>query len=828
MKKKLLILLGLTFLGSLIIEGIAWLAAPEHVESIRLPDDARAIYSEDQFYTSGYDVSGDSFVPIDEDPQLGFVFPEEKVGFVVAEFLEPIKTDTTVEVYFASNNEPLGEENKKVFTIKADSMWAEFGLEELEYTQIRLDINGTFSLSEVYFCEGEPGFLLGRDSFNVGRCFARFGVFFALLSVFLLIKTDRGVNLKRCYLRAKSHPYIIFLAIAFCLVLFKVNFSNMRCYQGIIPNNIASLGATTLGQPRGVRSDEYLVGVPTFLTQCLNGDLSLLFRAGDSVWQTIYNVFILLNPYYWGRLFLPDAYAFSWTDVMNVVISCYAFFRLFDILTKNKKLSAAAAFILVFSPGAQWWSGAWSAGKICGFIVLFYDYFNGDNRLKKTLCAYGLVCLTSTVVPQLYPAWDIPRVYLFLLILICIYISERKINFHKSDIPYVTVTTVLMVLFVLSYFISQAGATEAMLDTVYPGKRFSAGGDLSINGPWAKYLLAPFLPYKELSVAGTNQSEISAYYCLFPIPFIIYLAQFKELKKRAIVNGLVVFCALCAVYMIVGIGETLARVTLWSYTTSDRLFTVFEFASNILLILECAYIAPRAVEKIKAIRKPELVWLAVIDIGILAFMLWVVNHHFEYVEYIGAVAFGYAVVALLMVGNLMFLGRGKAVLAVLVLLTLFTGAIVNPINFGVDIMEGTPLAQEIRAIDTEKTGRWIALDNMVMPKYVYAQGVDCLNYLSWPPRFDLFEPLDEDGKYTDVYNRYAHMTVNLTNDETSLYVLRMDSIEIDLNYDDMKLWGIDYVVNQGYFLEDTASVAFNLLYHDNLDNVNIYEVEYLA
>ena len=54
----------------------------------------------------------------------------------------------------------------------------------------------------------------------------------------------------------------------------------------------------------------------------------------------------------------------------------------------------------------------------------------------------------------------------------------------------------------------------------------------------------------------------------------------------------------------------------------------------------------------------------------------------------------------------------------------------------------------------------------------------------------------------------------------------IDQIQIDLNVDDLRLWDVSYVVSGGSTLNGSESTGFELIYHDNLDDIGIYRVIY--
>lgn len=615
------------------------------------------------------------------------------------------------------------------------------------------------------------------------------------------------------------------MAVAFSLLLvllflLQLNNSSMECYNRTIPNNIDAVGSISIGVARPIRSDEYLGLADSFYRDTV-GDLRLLWAEADSVPEYLNNVICMLNPFRWGELYFSESFRISWDFLFKCCFSLWVFFRLFMILTQHAAVSAAAAFILMFSPGFQWWWGPIGAARICAMVVLFYDFFHTDSRWKKALYAYGLICVSQEIIRGVYPAWDVPLVYLFALVLLALWLENKEsFTFRKSDLIYVGVVCAVMALFCADYFIVQSKSVEAQLSTVYPGKRFCSGGGLP-KGYLAYYLSEFVAPFHGDAIVGTNQCEASSFLSLFPLPLLVFFTRFKTLRKKRILWVLFAFNVFSVVYMFAGIGDTAAKYTLLSYTTESRLSYVWELCLSLMLLLECFYLrqggdAPRT----------GALSFAVTNAGMLAFLLWVGLTQTDIVNYIGIPCFVLIFAVVLLLTNLMLLGKPRLFLLEMCFVTLLTGATINPIRFGAGEITDTPVAEAIRKIDTADSGRWIALDDIVLPKYVYAQGADCLNHLSWPPRFDLFEPLDADGEYRDVYNRYAHVQIELTDEETSFELLYPDHFLLHMNTDDLAQWNVKYVVVKSDELTGSDRVRFSLVYHDPLDDVNIYEVLY--
>lgn len=828
MKKRVETILLFTLVISLFVEilavAISWSLKSTSTESLTLNPDV-------QHYTSGYQIEGTTYTPVNDDPQLGFTFTDREIQTILIEFSQPLEQDIGIQVYYASNNENLTGENFIDATASAESKVAVVHIPGNLYTHIRLDINGAFHLDEIHTSNKN----IMSDDFKTNVSIAMILIRWAFLFIVFLIVSDLYAYFQEKKGSIKQYDYIQRYSLLLCqywpvvvigamgiLILLQINNSSMRCYDMVIPNNIAAVDMTAVGVHRYIRSDEFLVDTSTFFHNILSGNLSILWESSDTLIESINNIITMLNPYYWGRLYLPPSYAFSWEFVFNTAITVLSFYGLFYIITKDRKFSILAAFMLLFSPGFQWWSGPGTFGVLCGVIVLFYEFFEVKKTWMKLLCCAGLVCIVSIFMPRIYPAWVVPLVYLYIFVLAGIYATEKRINFCKRDIPYIGITTALMLVVVLAYFISQGSNTEAILETVYPGKRFHAGGGL-LSGYWANYLVEPFATWKELTIPETNLSEISSFLHLFPISLVLFFAKYKDLKNCRVITSLFCFNLICIVYMVFGIGDFLAKYSLMSYTTPERLSTVWGFASFILLLLECYYIVPCLFRDVKS--KNGIGWV-VLNVCVITFLIWVVCSHGDYVSYMGVISFSYVVITLVILANLLFFGRKKAFLWMMCLLTIVSGVIVNPINFGTAVMEDTPLAQEIRRLDSQEQGRWIVLDNLVLPKYVYAQGVDCLNWLSWPPRFDLFRPLDEDGEFYDIYNRYAHIVLSLSEQDTTFQLNYSDNFSLSLNINDLAIWDVKYIVKQGEIMPGTDLVQFELLYHDELDNINIYEVIY--
>ena len=867
MKKKMFTVISVSLFISLFIEILIWLFSPAKM-NFELSNDAINLYPGEKYYTEGYDIVGSQFIPSNDDPQLGFLLNGIECENIYICYEKPLEQDTPGRVYYAIGEENLSEENAISFDPAKNSTSSLVKLPPNVYTHIRLDLDAPFYLESIYVSPSEEVVNYEKpllDIANAERALITTIIIslccISILYIFPLLRSLIRKNIKRitvmfdprndplflknsrrnegviCFKfynewikgvcsELKKHRIILLVVICIILVLLQTNNSNMRSYDAILRNNIASTETVSLGVNRPIRSDEFFCNTPThFHNAKIRKHLSSENHDNRGVITWLNDWISSINPYYWGDLFLPAAYSFSWNFVLQMLFSIFVFFRLFYIITKNTHFAILASLLIAYSPGVQWWWGPIRYGMICGIIVFFHDFFCADTAWKKLGYAWGILCCVSAFIPTIYPAGDIPVIYLFFFILVGIFMTNGKLVIHRSDIPYICVTSMLILIVVAAYFISGNDVVQLMLETIYPGKRFDAGGGLKLKSSyWGHYLVSPFITWKPFSLSP-NQSEISSFLHFFPLPFLVYLVKFKDFKKNWVMHFLVLFSLVSGIYMMFGVGEFVAKYTLLSYSTSVRMSTVFGFSTFVLMLLEVYFITPSS---IFSKSRREIIQCVLVDTMMAIWLIWFMVEHEDIRSYIGPISSAYFIVAIIILGTITVMGKKKIFFLAMIFLTVISGVIVNPINFGCKMITDTPLAKEIEGIDRIDPGRWIALDDIFMPKYVYAQGVDCLNYVSWPPRFDLFEPLDETKSFYDIYNRYAHVMIHLNIDKpeerTSFSLLDTDQFLINMNAYDLKKWDVKYVVAQHELPQVVSDIGFQLHYYDSMDNVYIYKV----
>lgn len=159
-------------------------------------------------------------------------------------------------------------------------------------------------------------------------------------------------------------------------------------------------------------------------------------------------------------------------------------------------------------------------------------------------------------------------------------------------------------------------------------------------------------------------------------------------------------------------------------------------------------------------------------------------------------------------------------------ISLFTGIYVRPIIKGLAGIYSKPAAKEIEKIREEDgDAKWIAVGSGIgLPAFSTACGVPTVNSVNIYPNLELWKKLDANNEYNDVYNRYAHIDVNFTEQETSFEKIQEDYIRLNLSYEDIEKTEADYLLVAGDINLENEYVGFEQMYAE--DGVYIYHLSY--
>ena len=625
---------------------------------------------------------------------------------------------------------------------------------------------------------------------------------FTILNIFVFLHFI--LDLKKMYEFIYKKRYVIGLIVFAFLVIGKYNGSSIEIWNSYIQPKYSMESNIILGIPRSIRSDEWLVGTPTTLTQAtknVNFGTYNRIMGNTKNLVTLYpnlpskDISILSTPNNIGYLFLDKERAFSFAWYLPYFILFFATFELMMIITKNKKLySLLGTMLITLSPVVQWWQSPSIVAYGALAVVLFYYFLNSKDWKKKLLLSIIFGYSGYLYIMCMYPAWQVPYAYIYLILFIWIIVKNKE-KIQKKDFLYLIPTLLIVVVPIYIIFTQNHNVIEIMNSTVYPGERMSTGG-----GEWRMmftYILDIFYPFKH-SIG--NPCEFSQYLSLYPIPilFSIYL-MIKNRRKDLFLILSNLFLILLSVWIIFPLPKIISRLTLIYMSTETRA----QVAIGYLCILEIIYLLSNyEIEKkeSKYINLKNIVLLLISFITI--FVTIKISNNVTELYFPGFVNIYTSLICLILYFIIIFLfiynhKKTNYVLSIiLIIITIFGGLLVSPINKGLSILYKKPIAKEIQKIvKSDKNAVFVASDSgIVLSNYLVVNGAKTVNSTNFIPNFDLYYELDPYLKYDDIYNRYHHLGFNLSKKSTNFELNQGDVITLNLNYKDVCKAHINYIV----------------------------------
>lgn len=617
--------------------------------------------------------------------------------------------------------------------------------------------------------------------------------------------------------------------IAFILILvFKLHGSSISMWDEYVSDYANGEGNQSLiiGKPRPIRSDEWMVQTPYSLSQTQTGLKShnemITVDGQDMIVgynSPALNLATIAKPFTWGYVLLGKERGLSWYWGIKLIGLILLSFEIGLILTKrNKYLALLASVWIPFSSAIQWWFVS-PVGDLVffmfGFLVGIYNYFYcHDNKYHRLFNSLLASISASGFILVLYPALQVPLGYLILLFLIAYFLEFRyKIKLDKFDTLFIGLAIFITSLIVGVSLITSWDSLISVMHTVYPGNRISVGGALSKKDIFL-FLTNWKMPFQD--VVYENNSELSSFYHFF---FVILLVSpwlfYKKIKENIYGVLLFIFCLLNLLWMSVRFPVFIAKATLWSYVPEERANLAFSFAAILLSIWFIHYIW----EQKKLSFKVQVPVIAV-NLALYFFALYKGNLRL----YLSRMEI---IFILAIAGLLIFflVNKWKYLFTLLLLAVVFlTGATVNPVAKGVEPIYGKKIAQTVMNIEKEDPGQLWAGERM-MHAFLPMLGVHTFNGTAFTPNLDSWKPLDPDGKYEKVYNRYSHIYVEVGNELPRFELLNADAFVVRLNIESIKAYNIKYLVTYKEIEQlSNTTTQFKQIYGPDSSGAFIYKV----
>ena len=158
------------------------------------------------------------------------------------------------------------------------------------------------------------------------------------------------------------------------------------------------------------------------------------------------------------------------------------------------------------------------------------------------------------------------------------------------------------------------------------------------------------------------------------------------------------------------------------------------------------------------------------------------------------------------------------------------GVYVNPVQHGIEELTGsTPYQMVQEVVEEDPQGLWI-VENTAYPltNLPITAGAPTINSTNVYPNLERWELLDPDHSDEEIYNRYAHIRIDLTEEETKFIEGETpDVFSLQLNYEDLETLDVSYILAT----RDLSGYSGNELKLEELDHqgeVWIYRVDYIG
>lgn len=654
----------------------------------------------------------------------------------------------------------------------------------------------------------------------------QFGMAFYRMILTLLLAIFIGLHLvldvQKMYEWIFNKRVLIAFVLLFLGVVNKFNFSSISQFNLYVQPDLGSQYSEPIfGEARRIRSDEWNASLPRTLSAEYSdyGEMNDIPRATEVTNMSASGLYrsysALAKPQDWGYYLFGSEYGVSFIWCFQMIFGFLFSFELCYIISGKKKLVALmGADLIWFSSFNMWWSMAnWLfAGQAA--LVMFYYFVHTENRVKRIFFGAFTAIFATDFAVSFYPAWQVPAGFVYAAILLWMFVEGWKIikKYKWYDWLLALGCIAFMVSLALAYLNDYSEYMIAITNTVYPGTRVSYGG-FSIYKLFG-YIPALFTPFFNQA----NPSELGCFVSFFPIPFILGIVLFVKEKGKDLLTGmLLVISAVLSVYCIVEMPTFLAKIFLLTYSTPARVADIVGYIQILLLVIIVS-----KHEKVKELNWKMIAALMTIVMGITLYSV-----HVYYPDYMRMIYFVIVAVVLGCIGVVIFsnckIQYKQAGMIALTVIVLYTGLSVNPLVKGLDAIKSKPVAKKIAEIvEEDPDAKWIALDTNVNSNFLIACGAPTINSVNYVPNMEFWKKLDPSGEQEEVYNRYAHLTISLTKEDTSMWLTQGDAIQLNLSYSDIKKLDIKYIWSIKE-LKSNSDVKFKTLYVE--DGVILYEVE---
>ena len=623
--------------------------------------------------------------------------------------------------------------------------------------------------------------------------------------------------------------YLIYLIIFLFCVLLKLHGSSIGIYSEFFQEKSHEEHRTILyGVTRGIRADEFTVLTPYYINQTYNdfkvtnNNMSLSGQNMNIGYNApVKDLTLLFKPLNWGYVLLGREYGLSWYWCMKQILLFAFAFEIFYFLTKkNKILSILGGVMIAYAPSIQWWYVPHFPDVVLwgmGLLVGSYHVLANEKEWIRNILVFILPCLVTQFVIAIFPSVQIGfGLFLGAILLAIIFRDKIKIFQSKKQIIRYLLILILTITFVSYFILNNMDALLNSMNTVYPGSRISTGGDNQLADLLTD-LTTIFLSYKK-DIPYSNLSEVSTFihfglFFYLLSPFLII--KLKKEKDKNYIIGIVfiIFLTIYGFFMLVGFPEWLAKITLFSYINRMKMIVGL---ISVFFTIWSIYSIFKLKEKINT-----KIYLVCTIIFSMIYYFTISNNQLSYLS-LKTYILEIILFASILLG--LHFNLKKVSLSLILGLVIFSTISVNPVARGISDIDNHPSADFIKEkVKEDPSSYWIGYDSLLYPSYILANGGKAINAVNFYPDWKKWEIIDEEGKYKDVYNRYAHIVINFSEDnEIHMENPLPDQIQLKITLDKLVKLNVKYILSRNELSQENDDYKLSVIYQDG--DCIIYEI----
>jgi len=562
--------------------------------------------------------------------------------------------------------------------------------------------------------------------------------------------------------RGLHRSFIMFFFVLFAiLVAFKMHGSSMHAWYRHVPGLFKSHEKPLFGEPRGIRSDEWLVQTPGIISEArlpeafawhnptIGADAAPMLMGLPTR-----HVSTILRPQYWGFFLLDLERGFSWFWSYRIVSCLLGVYLLLYCLTRGRPgLSLVGSLWCFYSPFVQWWLSATVPELIGNLSLGFYSIVSlltSTTPLGIWVSALGVLIFGVSFALQLYPPFQIPLAWFGVALLVstmCSPVARRKAKaMFRVRLVALATASLCSMLAIASYLLATRETLSSISRTAYPGVRSLSGGGFEL-ARFMSGLAALLMGEQSYPDSLGNICEASSFLMIWPLALLCLLTA-RPRKVFSATVPIAAYLIAMSSYVLLGWPPFLAKVTLLNQVPSGRAMIGIGLANVCFSVMLLARFGSLP-------RKGHAVLVLGVLVGGAGWVSLMKSGYGDFFTTPELAVCGVVLLAIL----LPFIFQKRAAFGfAIVTLSLATAATINPVVTGLRPLLNNKLTDAVRLLPFRlQSEPVLVFGGFVVPQLFEASGLQVITGSKFVPDLEFWKKLDPDGRHTEIYNRYAHV-----------------------------------------------------------------------